>query len=245
MATPTRTSGPAATGPLLLAALLLLAACSSSIAAGMPHRRLQQATSGKTAPTAKASPAPGVAAGGSRYPTVQDYVCSSPSLTKFCTSIKTSKADTRLAGLSDPNFIGTVFAPTDQGIINNAAKLRDQLGVKSEEQIWTDPQLAGRFVAAHVVAGRTLLASSLEKGTTLKSVLGQEIKVGDTSWWNTITTLGGLFGSNDVVVQGEGGNYVKVVVPDVTTGRAVVHVVDGPVIPKKDKWISFVPIIGR
>ena len=39
---------------------------------------------------------------------------------------------------------------------------------------------AARFVANHVVTNRALRAAALDRGTTLKSVLGQDVKVGDT-----------------------------------------------------------------
>lgn len=39
---------------------------------------------------------------------------------------------------------------------------------------------AARFVANHIIADRALKAAALDRGTTLKSVLGQEVKVGDT-----------------------------------------------------------------
>lgn len=43
------------------------------------------------------------------------------------------------------------------------------------------------------------------------------------TWWRTITTLGGLFANNDIVVQGEEGSFAKVVRPDVDAGRVSVH----------------------
>eukprot|EP01023_Acetabularia_acetabulum_P057964 TRINITY_DN6779_c0_g1_i1.p1 TRINITY_DN6779_c0_g1~~TRINITY_DN6779_c0_g1_i1.p1 ORF type:complete len:328 (+),score=74.85 TRINITY_DN6779_c0_g1_i1:102-986(+) len=114
--------------------------------------------------------------------------------------------------LSDPSFVATVLAPTNEAF----EKLIASFGV-TLDQLLMDPQLTN-ILLYHVIGDAAVLSGDLQDGAELTTLLGQTVTV-DLS--DGVSFVG--FGSTG-----------SVVVADVVACQAVVHVIDEVLLPDFD-----------
>eukprot|EP01023_Acetabularia_acetabulum_P057965 TRINITY_DN6779_c0_g1_i3.p1 TRINITY_DN6779_c0_g1~~TRINITY_DN6779_c0_g1_i3.p1 ORF type:complete len:328 (+),score=75.00 TRINITY_DN6779_c0_g1_i3:102-986(+) len=114
--------------------------------------------------------------------------------------------------LSDPSFVATVLAPTNEAF----EKLIASFGV-TLDQLLMDPQLTN-ILLYHVIGDAAVLSGDLQDGAELTTLLGQTVTV-DLS--DGVSFVGS-------------GSTGSVVVADVVACQAVVHVIDEVLLPDFD-----------
>ncbi|CAK0751385.1 hypothetical protein CVIRNUC_002064 [Coccomyxa viridis] len=118
-------------------------------------------------------------------------------------------------GLNDPNFVGTVFAPTNAAF----TALEANLGY-TPAQLLADPILTP-ILKYHVVPDVAAQASSLTDNQTLTTMLpGQNLTVY-------------VKGPGRIVITGV-QNSANVTQPDIRADKAIIHVVDTVLLASKD-----------
>eukprot|EP01025_Chloroclados_australasicus_P053879 TRINITY_DN637_c0_g1_i1.p1 TRINITY_DN637_c0_g1~~TRINITY_DN637_c0_g1_i1.p1 ORF type:complete len:260 (-),score=60.21 TRINITY_DN637_c0_g1_i1:299-1078(-) len=110
---------------------------------------------------------------------------------------------------ADPEFVGTVLAPTDE-----AFDALIEAFNATPEQVLADPQLAN-ILKYHVIPDAAVLSSDLEDGATVPTLLGQDLTV-DLS--DGVTFVGA-------------GSSANVIAPDFEACKAVIHVIDTVLLP--------------
>lgn len=120
-----------------------------------------------------------------------------------------------VAALSDPGFNGTVFAPTNEGILNAHYKLTKAAAF---DGLALTPELLRAALTYHVVPSAAARAADLTNGQQLPTLNADapplEVEIaGDT-----------------VRIQSV-GSVATVVTPDVAVNDAVVHVIDEMLLP--------------
>ncbi|GMH42699.1 hypothetical protein BSKO_10618 [Bryopsis sp. KO-2023] len=121
-----------------------------------------------------------------------------------------------LAGALGPDFVGTVFAPTNQAFTDLLEALRLDVDVLLDER---SAGLVGSILKLHVVAGTAVKSSDLSDDQVLDTLLGGGESLG-------------VGVSDGVTLTGPGNESpVNVAIPDIEACKAVVHVVSGVLVP--------------
>ncbi|GFH17717.1 hypothetical protein HaLaN_14407, partial [Haematococcus lacustris] len=100
------------------------------------------------------APAPAPAGGGK---SVYDVAASLPDTTLFAQLIRVARADPTVAQLTDPGFVGVVFAPTNK--------------------ILTSPAAAAKLIKVHMIVGQALQLSQLLNDMKLRSASGEVVEI--------------------------------------------------------------------
>lgn len=124
------------------------------------------------------------------------------------------------AGLSSafgPDFVGTVFAPTNEAF-DKAAQMAQKLGVQLSLDTLKE------ILLYHVINGTVATAADLTDGEPLETLGGETL---------TVKLEGGK-----VYLLDKNNDEIEVVTPDVPAGDAIVHVIDGVLLP-----IALAPVV--
>ncbi|GFH17786.1 FAS1 domain-containing protein [Haematococcus lacustris] len=181
-----------------------LLACLALVALGTATAQLL----GSRAPAA----AP---AGGGK--SVYDVCASLPDTTQFAQLIRVARADPTVAQLTDPGFVGVVFAPTNKAFEKDAKLIARTLGLPNGDAVLTTPAAAAKLIKTHMIVGQALQLSQLVNDMKLRSASGEVLEI-DTGYIATSKS------GNAKFVSTEG---------DVPAGLALIHRIDRVLVPSK------------
>eukprot|EP00775_Hariotina_reticulata_P013542 gene13542-13668_t len=116
--------------------------------------------------------------------------------------------------IADPNFSGTIFAPTNKAFRVALLKLK-----LTPEQLYADKTALTNILSYHVVGGQALAAGDLKDGQQLTTVSQQPLTV-------HVDKVAGTS------IQG-GEDTAKVLAVDIKAGKAIIHVIDTVLLPPK------------
>ncbi|KAI8463011.1 MAG: Mdm33 family-domain-containing protein [Monoraphidium minutum] len=147
----------------------------------------------------------GAACAATTYPTVKAAIQALPELSAISTNLQGTALATEFA---DPALVATVFLPTNKAL----EVLIEQVGGDWQSLMADNPEQANSVFSYNVVPGKALLTSGLVNGATLATSNGETL---------AITVEGG-------VARVNGHRILK---GNIVAGRAIVHVVDGVLLP--------------
>ncbi|GFH13794.1 hypothetical protein V8C86DRAFT_441144 [Haematococcus lacustris] len=186
-----------------------LLACLALVALGTATAQLL----GSRAPAA----AP---AGGGK--SVYDVCASLPDTTQFAQLIRVARADPTVAQLTDPGFVGVVFAPTNKAFEKDAKLIARTLGLPNGDAVLTTPAAAAKLIKTHMIVGQALQLSQLVNDMKLRSASGEVLEI-DT---------GTIYGKYIATSKSGNAKFVSTE-GDVPAGLALIHRIDRVLVPSK------------
>ncbi|KAL6762111.1 hypothetical protein V8C86DRAFT_2525227 [Haematococcus lacustris] len=163
------------------------------------------------------APAPAPAGGGK---SVYDVAASLPDTTLFAQLIRVARADPTVAQLTDPGFVGVVFAPTNKAFERDSRLIARTLNLANGDQILTSPAAAAKLIKVHMIVGQALQLSQLLNDMKLRSASGEVVEI-DT---------GTLYGKYISTRRSGNAKFVSTE-GDVPAGLALIHRIDRVLVP--------------